>query len=168
MKINTKLLIRLSLLAAISIVLGKFLSFKLEPWGRVSLENLTVIMSGYLYGSVAGMVCGIVADITGCLIYGYAINPIITVGAAMVGAYAGIFGSNGNFKKGRLYLSVTAAHLFGSLLIKSLGIYLYYSTPPQTLVMRVPIYLVTGILEFIILSIMFKHRGLRSLFGELS
>lgn len=168
MKFNTKLLIRLSLLAAISIVLGKFLSFKLEPWGRVSLENLTVIMSGYLYGGAAGIVCGTVADIAGCLIYGYAINPIITVGAATVGAYAGIFGQNGNFKKGRLYLSVTSAHLFGSVLIKSLGIYIYYSTPLETLVMRIPIYIVTGIIEFTILSIMFKHRGLRSLLGELS
>ena len=168
MKFNTKMHIRIALLAAISIVLGKFLSFKLEPWGRVSLENLTVIMAGYLYGGVVGSVCGIIADITGCLIYGYAINPIITVGAATVGAYAGIFGQSGNFKKGRLYLSVVFAHLFGSILIKSLGIYLYYSTPIETLVMRIPIYAITGVIEFIILSIMFKNRGLRSLLGDLS
>lgn len=163
MKFNTKLLVRLALLAAISLILGKFLSFKLEPWGRVSLENLTVIMSGYLYGPLAGMICGIVADITGCIAYGYAINPIITVGAAVVGGYAGVFGINGICKRAHLSLSVVAAHLCGSVLIKSLGIYLYYATPIETLVLRIPIYAVTGVIEFVILGIMLKHKGLREL-----
>lgn len=163
MKINTKLLVRLALLSAISLILGKFLSFKLEPWGRVSLENLTVIMAGYLYGPLAGIITGAVGDLVGCLCYGYAINPIITVGAAMVGGYAGMFGQNGILKKPRLYLSVIAAHLTGSLLIKSLGIYLYYATPLETLILRLPIYIVTGAIEYIILSIMMRNRGLRAL-----
>ncbi|MBQ6893474.1 MAG: folate family ECF transporter S component [Clostridia bacterium] len=163
MKVNTKLLVRLALLAAISLILGKFLSFKLEPWGRVSLENLTVIMAGYLYGPLAGIICGTVGDIVGCLAYGYPINPIITVGAAMVGGYAGVFGLGGIFKKPRLFLSVIAAHATGSLLIKSLGIYLYYATPIETLIMRLPIYIVTGAIEYILLSIMFRNRGLRAL-----
>ncbi len=163
MKFNTKLLVRIALLSAISLILGKFLSFKLEPWGRVSLENLTVIMAGYLYGPLAGVICGTVGDLVGCLCYGYTINPVITIGAAMVGGYAGIFGANGILKKERLYLSVAAAHAAGSLLIKSLGIYLFYTTPFDMLILRLPIYIVTGIIEYTIICIMLKNRGLRSL-----
>ena len=161
--ISPKLIARLALFAAISLILGKFLSFKMGDWGRVSLENLTVILAGYLYGSFPGMLCGVVADIVGCMLYGYPINPIITVGAAMVGAYAGIFGMHGNFKVPRLYLSVAAAHIAGSLIVKSIGIHVFYSTPLDILILRLPIYIVTGVIEYIIISIMLKNRALKEL-----
>ncbi len=161
MKNHAKFLVRIAVLAAISLILGKFLSFKLEPWGRVSFENLTVLLCGYLYGPLAGALCGAVADLVGCLAYGYAINPIITLGACAVGAFSGVFGAKGVLKTPRLWLSVSAGHLFGSLLIKSIGIYVFYATPLPTLALRVPIYLVTGIAEYIVLSLLLRNKGLR-------
>lgn len=163
MKNHVKILVRIAVLAAISLILGKFLSFKLEPWGRVSFENLTVLLCGYLYGPLAGALCGAVADLVGCLAYGYAINPIITLGACAVGAYAGVFGSNGAVKTPRLWLSVSVGHLVGSLLIKSIGIYIFYATPLPTLALRVPIYLVTGIAEYTVLSLLLRNKGLRKI-----
>lgn len=160
MKNKTKILVRIAVLAAVSLILGKFLSFKLEPWGRISFENLTVLLSGYLYGPVAGILCGTVADLVGCLAYGYPINPIITLGAAAVGAYAGVFGLSGVLKTPRLWLSVAAGHLIGSLLLKSLGIWLFYATPLPTLLLRVPIYLITGIAEYALLSLLLRNKGL--------
>ncbi len=163
MKNHSKFLVRIAVLAAISLILGKFLSFKLEPWGRVSFENLTVLLCGYLYGPVAGALCGAVADLVGCLAYGYAINPIITLGACAVGAYAGLFGVRGALQKPRLWLSVTAGHAVGSVLIKSLGIYVFYATPLPTLALRVPIYLITGIAEYIVLALLLRNKGLRKI-----
>ncbi len=161
MKNHSKFLVRIAVLAAISLILGKFLSFKLEPWGRVSFENLTVLLCGYLYGPVAGALCGAVADLVGCLAYGYAINPIITLGACAVGAYAGVFGVRGALRKPRLWLSVAVGHAIGSVLIKSLGIYLFYATPLPTLALRVPIYLITGIAEYTVLALLLRNKGLR-------
>lgn len=162
-KFTPKLLVRIALLSAISLILGKFLSFKLEPWGRISFENLTVLLCGYLYGPTAGALCGAVGDLVGCLAYGYSINPIITLGAASVGAMAGLFGMHGVMQKPRLWLSVVSGHALGSLVIKSIGIYVFYATPLPTLVLRIPIYFVTGALEFGIVYLLLKNKGLRKI-----
>ena len=167
MKTTTKLIARLAVLAAISIILGKFLSIKIEPWGRISFENLTVILAGFAYGPIAGMLCGVVADVLGCLVYGYAINPIITLGAAAVGAMAGLFGVRGASKKPMLWLSVLSAHILGSCIIKSVGIYVFYSTPLETLLLRIPFYVASGTLEFIILSAVNRTRALRKIIYEI-
>lgn len=163
MKIHTKMIVRIAALAAISLILGKFLSFKLEPWGRISFENLTVLLCGYLYGPLAGALCGIVADLVGCLAYGYSINPIITLGAGAVGACAGVCGMRGMLQKPYLWLAVTAGHTVGSLLIKSIGIYVFYATPLPTLALRIPIYLIMGVAEFTVLALLLRNKGLRKI-----
>lgn len=163
MKITPKLIARLAVLAAISIILGKFLSIKIEPWGRLSFENLTVLLSGFAYGPVSGVLCGVVADLLGCLIYGYAINPIITLGAAAVGLMAGLFGTRGVMPVPRLWMSVLLGHIIGSCIIKSIGIYVFYSTPLETLALRVPFYIVSGGLEYLILSIIFRTKALKKI-----
>lgn len=163
MKITPKLIARLAVLAAISIILGKFLSIKIEPWGRISFENLTVLLSGFAYGPVAGALCGVVADLLGCLVYGYAINPIITLGAASVGLMAGLFGSRGVIKQPLLWLCVLLGHIVGSCIIKSIGIYVFYSTPLETLALRVPLYIVSGSLEYLVLTFLFRTKAMRKI-----
>ena len=159
MKITPKLITRIAILAAISIILGKFLSIKIEPWGRLSFENLSVILCGYAFGPVCGVLCGVVADLVGCMLYGYAINPIITLGCAAVGLFSGIFGFRG--RKRSLLLGLLLSHVVGSIIIKSIGIYVFYSTPLETLALRVPIYLISGALEYIVLSVILRAKGLR-------
>ncbi len=163
MKITPKLLARLAVLAAVSIILGKFLSIKIEPWGRLSFENLTILLGGFAYGPLAGALCGIVADLLGCVLYGYAINPIITLGAAAVGLMAGFFGTRGVMPVPHLWLSVLLGHILGSCIIKSVGIYVFYSTPLETLALRVPFYIVSGGLEYLILGIIFRTKTLKTI-----
>ncbi|MDE5563661.1 MAG: folate family ECF transporter S component, partial [Oscillospiraceae bacterium] len=81
---NVRVLIIAALLIAMSIVFGKVLSFTIGPL-RISFENLPILMAGIFFGSIIGMVVGAAADVIGCLIVGYAINPIITAGAAWIG-----------------------------------------------------------------------------------
>ena len=69
----------------------------------------------------------------------------------------------GALQKPRLWLSVTAGHAVGSVLIKSLGIYVFYATPLPTLALRVPIYLITGIAEYIVLALLLRNKGLRKI-----
>ena len=58
-----------------SIVLGKLLVFNITDSIRISLENLPLLMAGIFFGPFIGAAVGAGADIIGCLIVGYSINP---------------------------------------------------------------------------------------------
>jgi ECF transporter S component (folate family) len=82
---NTKVLAVSALFAAISIVCGKFLAFNVGDTLRFSFENLPIIIISIFFGPLSGMLCGVVADLLGCLLRGYAINPILTLASAYIG-----------------------------------------------------------------------------------
>lgn len=163
MKFSTKIMVRLALFAAISIVLGKFLQIPIGNSIRISFENLTIILAGYLYGPAAGILTAVVADLLGCLAKAYAINPIITYGAATIGFLSGVFGKHGFFKKPNLILSVATSHIIGSMIIKSVGLYVYFATPWIELLPRIPIYIAVGALEFMLIRFCLNHRGIKEL-----
>ena len=73
-----------ALLIALSIVCGKFLQFPVGEAMRFSFENLPILFAGMAFGPLAGVLVGTVADLIGCLAVGYAINPLVTLGAAAV------------------------------------------------------------------------------------
>lgn len=159
-KINPKVLSVCAVLAAFSIVLGKYLAVNIGENFRFSLENLPLILAGLYFGPVAGVFVGAVADLVGCLLVGYAINPLITLGAACVGLFAGIAGSlilkQGTF---RIFIALVLAHGIGSVLMKTLGLFIYYGSPFfATLGWRFLIYLGTGLVEFSILFLLTKNR----------
>lgn len=87
---SLRVLVTLSALCAIGIILGKFLAFNITEFMRFSLENITIIFSGIIFGPLYGAVVGAVQDIVGCLAVGYTINPIITLGSAAIGAVSGL------------------------------------------------------------------------------
>lgn len=163
MKINTKIMVRLALFAAISIVLGKFLSIKIVSILRISFENLSVILAGYVYGPLAGALCGAVADILGCIMYGYSINPIITLGAVIIGCLSGLFGMKGISKCPNLALSVASSHLIGSIIVKSIGLYVYYPPERYLIPWRIPIYIAIAVVEFMLIRFCLNHRGIKEL-----
>lgn len=118
------------ILSAMSIILGKFLQIPnpFQDFIRISFENLPIIIAGISLGPIAAALVGTVADLIGCILYGYSINPIITVGAASVGLVSG-FISNFVLKKPlslKVIISTVLAHIVGSVLIKSAGLAVWY------------------------------------------
>ena len=89
---NLRVLVAAALLAAMSLILGKFLQIPnpVSNIFRISLENLPVILAGVCFGPWVGGMVGAVADLVGCMLYGYAINPVITLGAASAGLVSGL------------------------------------------------------------------------------
>lgn len=167
---NVKVLVITALFIAMSIVLGKFLAINIGSSIRLSFENLTILMSGIFFGPAIGLVTGAGADILGCLLYGYAINPVIMLGAASIGFISG-FVSHYFFRKHdflRLALSVGLAHLVGSVIIKSVGMYFYFHTPIEVLAMRFPIYLVIGTAEFYIIYLLMRNKAFLQQLGKLT
>lgn len=152
-----------ALLAAMSMGL-KLLSFTAGPF-RIGFENLPVLMAGILFGPVTGGFVGACADIVGCVIYGYAINPIITVGAAAVGFVSGFvskYAFHRSFDAKRLpkvAACVFSAHFIGSVIIKSIGLYVYFKYPVPLLLMRIPQSLILGSIEAYVIYMLLKNKA---------
>jgi ECF transporter S component (folate family) len=121
-------------------------------------------MAGIFIGPVAGAFVGGCADIVGCIMFGISINPIITLGAISIGLVSGIIYRSLPIEKPKLKvtMSVFAAHVTGSMLIKSIGLYLYYHYDVSLLLFRIPLYILIGTAEMLIIyslseNKVFKH-----------
>ena len=152
-----------ALLAALSIVLGKYLQIPVGDSIRISFENLPILLAGIFLGPVWGGVVGVVADLLGCLAMSYAVNPIITLGAALIGVLSGLIARAVAPKDHRLpawgiYLAVAVSHVVGSMTVKSIGLAVYYSTPIGVLLWRVPVYILIGALEGSIMLLLTRNR----------
>lgn len=165
---SVKVLVACALFIAMSIVLGKILSIKIGDNIRISFENLSLILAGILYGPLIGMFTAVAADILGCFIAGYAINPIITLGAACIGFIAGAV-SLFAFKRHSLpniAISTFASHIVGSMIVKTIGLYIYYPNARVTLPWRVPIYLITSVAETALIFSLLKSKAFIAAFEK--
>jgi len=161
---SLKILLAAALLAAVSIICGKYLKIPVGDVMRFSFENLPILLAGMAFGPVAGAVTGVVADLVGCLMVGYEINPIVTLGAACIGLTGGLL--YWLCKKLPLPLrtgiSVFGAHLIGSVVIKTFGLSQFYAMPFFVLMgWRGLNYLIVGVLEWILLWILFRNKALQ-------
>ncbi|MBR4288068.1 MAG: folate family ECF transporter S component, partial [Clostridia bacterium] len=168
-KNKAKFLSVCAILAAFSIVFGKYLAINIGENFRFSLENLPILLAGLYLGPAAGAVVGAVADLVGCLLVGYSINPFITLGAIAIGFISGLI-RNRFHKKSPfcLFLAIAASHLIGSVLIKTTGLSIYYGSPfLPTLIWRTVIYLCTGAVEFFVLLLLSKNQALEKQMNQI-
>ncbi len=164
---NGKLLRRLifaSLFSAMSIMLGKYLSFTALTV-RISFENLPILTAGIMLGPAWGGVVGAVADLVGCVLVGYEINPILTVGAMLIGVISGAVARLVRRPLMlRVLLSSAIAHFFGSVVVKSFGFYVYYGTPYiPVFIERLGVYSLIAVAEILVLSVLFSNKGVKML-----
>lgn len=165
---NVRVLVISALLAAMSLILGKFLQIP-NPFMdviRISFENLPIIFAAVCFGPAIGGVVGAAADLVGCILYGYSINPIVTLGAVAVGVVAGLIS---NYVVRRpLWLSLAAAELFahicGSVCVKSLGLAAWYLSKynmglTELMLWRLLTYTIIGAAEFVILFLLLRSRA---------
>ena len=160
---SLSLLVILSALAALGIILGKFLAFNVTDFMRFSLENLTILFAGILFGPLPGLAVGAVQDLVGCLAVGYTINPIITVGSALVGFVSGcIYRLMKRCPPWvKISVSTASAHLIGSVLTKTAGLSLFLSLPfGVTLAWRLLNYAIVGAVEALLLCFLLKSKQL--------
>ena len=165
---NVRALCFAAMLAAMSLILGKFLQIP-NPFQeiiRISFENLPVILAGMTMGPLVGAMTGIVADLLGCALYGYAINPLITLGAAVVGLTAGIM--SGYVVRRpmllRVIVATVTAHLLGSVLVKSLGLAAWYLASYnmgfwELVAWRLLTYAIIAVAECALLYLLQRHRA---------
>ncbi len=161
-----RIMIVCAFLAAASIVMGKYLAVNLGEVLRISFENLPIIFAGVAFGPIAGLCVGAVADILGCLMVGYGINPLVTIGAAVIGAVAGIFRYLFNKPGGvslflKIFCAEISAHLLGSVLIKTVGLSAWYDMDLIILMLwRLLNYVIISAAEIPLLFALFKNRAI--------
>ena len=167
---NLRLLAVSAFLAALSIICGKYLALSLGTVLRFSFENLPILLAGMMFGPFVGMTVGVVADLLGCVMVAYAINPLVTIGAACIGFFGGVL-----FRvTKRLPLlwqtcvTVILTHLVASVLVKTFGLAQYYDMPFHiVLLWRLLNYVVVGVAEWLLLYTVLKNQALRRRFEAL-
>ncbi|MBE6608983.1 MAG: folate family ECF transporter S component [Ruminococcaceae bacterium] len=158
------------LLIALSVTIG-WLCKTYLTFGpiRVTFENIPVIISGIIYGPVVGIVVGVLSDIVSCLTSpNPALNPIIMLGAATIGALSGIIPryiiKSGEILK--VWISVFASHIIGSMIIKSIGLHVFFKYGFELLVWRIPLYVGIAICESIIIYAILKNKNIKKMLGK--
>ena len=165
---NLRALCLSALLSAMSLILGKFLQIP-TPFAeiiRISFENLPILLAGITMGPLAGATVGAAADLIGCLLYGYPINPVVTLGAMTVGLVSGLV-AHYVVRRPLLFRVISAtvaAHLLGSVLIKTVGLAAWYLANysiglTQLMLWRLLNYALIGAAEASLLYLLLRHRG---------
>ena len=163
-KTSVRTLTMLALLVAMSIVFSRVLSIS-TGFVRFNLGSLPVLLAAVVFGPGAGFAVGAVADIIGSVLAGYAINPLITLGAGAIGLVAGFAWQKLNRLSTNLRLaaSVLLGHFVGSMVITSLALRLFYGYPWATLAVRIPNALILSAVNVVLLRILLENRSLMKL-----
>lgn len=144
----------MALLVAMQLVLSRVLVIDLGPY-RITVGSVCTVLAGLWLGPVAGGVCGLCADIIGCFIKGYAVNPLITVAAILWGVLPALMKpmfihKEKTGKTVGICISVVLTGILSSLVCTTAGLvlilgYNFYAIMPGRLVqfaIMIPIYCV--------------------------
>ncbi|MEI3278978.1 MAG: folate family ECF transporter S component [Faecalibacterium sp.] len=163
-KTSVRTLTMMALLVAMSIVFSRVLSIS-TGFVRFNLGSLPVLLAALLFGPWAGFAVGVVADMIGGVLAGYAINPLITLGAGAIGLVAGYAWQKlPNLRTGlRLQISVLLGHFVGSMVINSLALRIFYGYAWSVLLTRIPNAIVLAAVNTVLLRILLENRSLMKL-----
>ena len=164
---KVKVLTLTAMLVAMSVVIGiickNFLTWNI--YYRFTLENLPIFFAAIAFGPFIGAAAGVLADLVSCLCStNPAVNPIISLGALMVGFMAGLISHHVSFKNDNLRIAcaVILGHLVGQVGIKSLGKILWYGMPWFGIFLGLGFSVLAGTVEFFVLRALFKNSGVQS------
>ena len=151
-----------AMLVAMSVVIGIFCKTFMNFAGglfRVTFENLPIILSGILFGPIVGGLVGAASDLVSYLLSPqiYPPNLIVTAGAFAIGLVSGIVARLVRRRRDvQVILSGSIAHIVGSMVIKTIGLYQFYGI---LVLWRVPLYLVIASVEILILCFLFRRKS---------
>ncbi len=157
----------MALLTALSVIVGWFCKAHFTFGAiRITFENLPIILAGIAFGPLAGAIVGGAADVLSALLSGFAINPLITLGAAAVGLTAGaisrpIYNRKGFFKTLAVVMS---SHCVGTMVIKTFALWKMGYAVPLCL-LRLPTYLFIGLIETYMIYNIMKNKHLAAKLG---
>ena len=84
-KLNIKTIAFAGVLIAMNLVLARVLAINIGPTLRITLSTTPIFLAGLWFGPAVGGICGVSADLLGCMLQGYAPNPFILVTSLLSG-----------------------------------------------------------------------------------
>lgn len=164
---TSRMLVTLALLAAIQVVLARFIIPMPGPTMRFSIEAVPIIVAGLLFGPLPGAAVGLVGDAVGCLFSGYGFNPVFSVPPMLIGICAGLLRSLVVRKTSylRILLSFLPAVALGSVLWQSYWLSFFYGTRTFLgfLGLRAAQFAVTSLINAAVVLGLFKARVFETL-----
>lgn len=163
----------LAMLTAVSVVIGILCKnlFTVAVYYRFTLENLGILFAGIFFGPGAGALVGIAVDAISCLLStNPAVNPVIMLGAAVVGVVSGVSAKYLVKTRGLRQYIVCAAlsHLFGQVIIKSIGKMLYFGMPWYGIAIGIACSAAACAAEVAIIHLLMKKPAVRKFILRLS
>ena len=149
-----------AMLVAMSVVIGTFCKTFLDFGGllRITFENLPILLSGLLFGPVVGGLVGGATDLVSYLFspQPYPLNLVVTVGATLIGVISGLVSHYVIRKPSilQIVLSCGTAHLVGSMIVKSIGLYQIFG---WGVLIRIPMYVVIATIEIFVICLLFRR-----------
>lgn len=132
----------MGLLTALTIIASRYLKIEIGTMIRLNFSSSFIMLSGIWLGPIAGALVGLVSDLLGCLVGGYAINPLYTLMPVMVGVLSSlcepifrkrrtvtIKGKTVNYDVAVYALVILAITFVASSLYGTWALSMYYGTP---------------------------------------
>ena len=155
------------MLTAMSVTIGIFCKNFMNFGGglfRITFENLPIIIAGMLFGPVTGGIVGAATDMISYFLssQSYPPNLIVTLGAISVGVVSGLISKYVFTRTShrQIILSGACAHIIGSMIIKTAGLYSYYG---MLVLWRIPLYLVISSTEILLICLLYNNTTIRKL-----
>lgn len=148
-----KALVYCAMLAAISVVMARLLSFSVAGGVRWSLDKFPLFLAGMFFGPVMGALTGFVADFTGSLMQ-FGFNPLLCFPAIFYGLCGGLLRHFlvKKFSVIRLALCYLLPTALGAVLIQSFA--LSYAYPKGSFTTSLVYYLSTRSVQFAIVMVL--------------
>ncbi len=128
---QTRTLVTCAVLAAVSVVLARFIIPMPNATTRFSIEAVPVFLAGMFFGPLPGALVGFLADAVGTLFSGYGFNPLFCVPPILYGLCAGLFRPllARRTTLGAIALAFLPAVVLGSMLYQSWSLSFVYQAP---------------------------------------
>lgn len=131
-KFNSKIVVFAGVLIAMNLVLERVLALNIGNTLRVSFGATPIYLSSLWFGPVVGGVCGALADLVGCLLQGYALNPFIITSNILIGVLPALLKKyvyNDRMNLWKIGSAVALNGIIGSLGLTTVGLHVFYGTP---------------------------------------
>lgn len=159
-KLNIRTITFAGVLIAMNLILTRVLAIDIGTSMRINVGMTPLFLASLWFGPVVGGICGLSADLLGCLMDGFAPNPFISMTAVLAGVLPYIFKQyvfHSRMNAWKITVVLAVHGLIGSLGFTTLGLHIYYGTPWSVLYAgRIPQTIALVIANTILVSILYQ------------
>jgi hypothetical protein len=149
-KLNIRTMSVLAMFTAISVVLTRFLVIQPMPSVRFELGNVPIMLAGFMYGPVAGIIVGAIADFVGAIIRGQGFDIPLMLVPMFMGCMAGLV--RNYIVKNLSYIKILGftftVNVIGKMLWTTYWLSIIFGRPfMEILPIRIGVYTIIPIIE---------------------